>query len=552
MAIKALLLDRDREVFPLLGDIFNVTGHKLLIATNDDMFQELVESADVDIVILNHTDVKIWLTAFTKEKIPLPFFLLDREEEEVKFKSIGFSELNFTLKPFNPLELLNKLSCLHRFSPEEDTKELGLVNTLIKLSYGGNTTLVEVSNSKSCLLTVQEGKVKGMDCTVEELRTILESEKLSIQLKPFEAINHEQSFEDTKEFLKVLLEKVRPVPAVAKHVHVWEGVKLLEELDKGLYRVSKFSTVPALLKNVYLRIYEGNNKSVAFLINIGSLDEWSGVKNLVEDILFNLDELDGVILLSDEVSSIYNSFMLAEQKANIRFITDHTIKRQLSEAGFKSGRIRTFGDFPSYVANLATGHRLRFIPINFSPSMGGFCLYEEDTGFLFTPHLLSSFYNESSDDITQEVKLYHRIFMPCSLILEQALSKVSHLEVKMVLPRYGLPYSEFKGAIRKLSGIRAGSDFLPVNDKGKMLSIVNRVLEFVLSTEDKEVSGKFVEEVAKCCVVENGVVTETYVEPRFTVELLFNSAVHVPGIRPSTLVGILSILDDEEVFINPF
>ena len=552
MAIKALLLDRDREVFPLLGDIFNVTGHKLLIATNDDMFQELVESADIDIVILNHTDVKIWLSTFKKEKVPLPFFLLDREDEEVKFRSIGFSELNFTLKPFNPLELLNKLSYLHRLSPEEDAKELGFLNTLIKLGYEKSTTLVEVSNSKSCLLTVQEGKVKGMDCTIEELKTILESEDLSVKLKPFETINHEQSFKDTEEFIKILLERVRPVPASVKNVQTQEGVKLLEELDKGLYRVSKFSTVPALLKSVYLRIYEGNNKKVAFLINIGSLDEWSGVRNLVEDVLFNLDELDGVILLTDEVSSIYNSFMLAEQKSNIRFITDHTIKRQLSETGFKSGRVRTFGDFPSYIATLATGHRLRFIPINFSPSMGSFCLYEEDTGFLFTPHLLSLLYNESSEDITRELRLYHRIFMPSSVILEHALSKVGHLEVSKVLPRYGLPYTDFKKAVRSLHGIKAGNDLLPINDRGKMLSIINKVLEFVLSAEDKEISEKFIEEVAKCCAIEKGVAIDTYVEPSFTVELLFNSAVHVAGMKPSTFIGILSILDEEEVFINPF
>jgi len=79
--------------------------------------------------------------------------------------------------------------------------------------------------------------------------------------------------------------------------------KPVEEIDENLYRVSKFASVPVLLKNVYLRVYEGRDRRVALLINIGTIDEWSGVRNLVEDTLFNLEELDAVVLLSGNHSN---------------------------------------------------------------------------------------------------------------------------------------------------------------------------------------------------------------------------------------------------------
>lgn len=553
MAIKALLLDRDREVFPLLGDIFNVTGHKLLIATNDNMFKDLINSTDIDIVLVNHTDVKAWLSSWKEEKIPLAFFLLDRDEEELKFRNVGFSELNYIKKPFNPLELLNKLNYLYRFKAVEDAQQLGLMNTLVKLANDKESKLVEVANTNLCVIAVENGKVLGMDCTVEELRTILSSEEVKVRVKDFDRIKLEQKFGNTHDFVKTLLERAKPVQAVVTAgERILKEISPVEEIDKGLYRVSKFSAVPVLLKNVYLRVYEGKERRAAFLINIGSLDEWSGVRNLVEDTLFNLEELDAVILLTGDLSSIYNSFTLSEQKFNIRFITDYFVKRELSECGSKSGRIRTFGDFPSYTVTIATGHRLRFVPVSFSPSVGGFCLYEEDTGYLFTPELFSSFFNEQSKDKPEDVRLYHRVFMPSGAVLNSLIARFNDLKVNKVLPRYGLYYENFEEVKERLTGIRTGIDFSPITSRDKALDILNEVVSFVLESEEKSVTNKFLEELGRFATVEAGVVTDIYIEPPFTVELLLNAIMLVPGIRPSTVVGVLSKLDKNEVFINPF
>jgi len=226
MALKALLLDKDREIFPLLGDIFNVTGHKLLIAANEDMFAELVGSTEVDIVMINHSDIKAWLS----------------------------SELNFIRKPFNPLELLNKLSYLHKLGPE-DAHQLDFVNTIVKLTNLKESRIVEVSDGTTCNVLIYEGAVLGIDCTLEELRGILESEKRLVKVRDYENLELEQRFRDSRDLIKTLIEKAKPVQVViSEGERVVREFRPVEEIEENLYRVSKFASVPVLLKNAYLRI----------------------------------------------------------------------------------------------------------------------------------------------------------------------------------------------------------------------------------------------------------------------------------------------------------
>ena len=554
MAIKALLLDREKEIFPLLGDIFNVTGHKLLIAANDSMFNDLIRSTEVDIVIINHADLKAWLDSWNSERAPLPFFIIERDEEEVRLRGMGFNELNFVKKPFNPLELLNKLSYLHKIDPVESPHELGFANTVIKLSNMKESRLVDVSNGSSCTVAVFEGKVIGSECNLESLRTLLESDEVQVSVREYSEIEPDQRFMDTHDFMKTLIEKARPVEIIAQGEEVvGEEVRLVEEIEEDLYRISKFSTIPVILKNAYLRIYKGKGKKVAFLINAGTLDEWSQIRNLVEEVLLGLTELDAVVLLTSDVSGIYNCFMLTEQKTKLHIIADYSVKRMLSESGLRSGRIRTFEDFPSYFVTIATGHRLRFIPVNFSPSIGGFCLYEEETGYLFTPEFMSSFFSEDPEDPHEGLRLYHRIFMPTGNILQRLIAEVRELpRVSKVLPRYGLPYEDFEGAVNSLAGMQCGTDYLPIPDTEKAIEMLNGAISLVMNREEKTIADKFIEDLGRFATVEGANVTDLYVDPAFATELLINSLMHVAGIKPSTIISVLRDITNQGYFLNPF
>ncbi len=554
MGLKALLLDREKEIFPLLGDIFDVTGHKLLIAATDSMFSDLIKSTEVDIVIINHADLKAWLDSWNSNRASLPFFIVEREEEETRLRGMGFNELNFIRKPFNPLELLNKLSYLHKLDPLQDPSALGFTNTLIKLSNMKESRLVDVSNGSSCTIGVFEGKVIGSECNLEALRTLLEEEGVEVSVREYSEIEPDQKFMDTHDFVVTLIEKARPVEIIAGDQElVTREFKLVEEIEEDLYRISKFSSIPVVLKNSYLRIFRGRGKKVAFLINAGTLDEWSQIRNLIEDVLLSLSELDAVVLLTSDVSGIYNSFMLTEQKTKLHIIGDYSVKRMLSESGLRSGRIRTFEDFPSYFVTIATGHRLRFIPVNFSPSIGGFCLYEEDTGYLYTPEFLSSFFSEDPADPNEGLRLFHRIFMPSGNILQRFLAEVRELpKVKLVLPRYGLPYEDFEEAVNQLAGMNCGTDFLPVSDVEKAIELLNRSISVVMNREEKNVADKFVEDLGRFATVEGANVTDLYVDPHFAGELLVNSLMHVAGVKPSTIISVLREISNEGVFINPF
>lgn len=553
MAIKALLLDREREIFPLLGDIFNVTGHKLLIAASDDMFRELVSSATVDIVIINSADVKSWVEVCKEDGTPLPFFIVEREEEERRLRSLGFSDLNYIRKPFNPLDLLNKLSYLHRLDPLEEAHNLGFVNTVIKLSCRKESKIVEVRNGLSCEVGIKEGRVVGITASLEDLRTLLDQEEVSVKVRNFEDLSWEQAFEDTKDFLRTMIEKVRPVEITSSTPdRLPKEFRPVEEVAEGVYRISKFSRVPVILKNVYLRIYEDRGKRVAFLINAGALDEWVGIRNLVEDVLLSLGEIDAVVVLGGDISSLYNVFVLGEQhRGSFQVIADYAVKRSLSEAGFRAGKVRTFEDFPSYSVTITTGHRIRFVPLNFSPYPGGFCLYEEDTGFLFTPDFLSSLFSERPEDPTEGVRLFHRIYMPSGDVVRTLIGKVSGLRIRKVFPRYGLPYENVDDVLESLKGIKAGTDLRPVSDIETALGLMGGILSKVMNIEDRAVVEKFVESISRFATVEGASITDIYVDPKFALELFINSLISVPGVKPSTVITALRELEEAGVFVHP-
>ncbi len=551
MAIKALLYDKDREIYPLLGDIFNVTGHKLLVAPDENIFKELVASTEVDIIMINKADINSWLSVLRENRIILPFFIADTEEEEERLKRLGFSELNYIRKPFNPLELLNKLVYLEKLNPLDSAYRLGLINTVIKLFKTKADKVIELSNSQVYNIVVEKGQVSYMDCTIEELRNLVSEEDYKVKVKDkTEEIRSEVGFKHTYDFLKSFFETVKPVTVKVKET--LPEFKFVEEVEKGIYRISKFASTKIILKNVYLRIYEGNGKKIAFLINIGTIDEWSGIKNLVEDTLLGMDKLDGVILLSGDLASIYNAFLASQELSKVQFITDNYIKRNLVDSGFKSGRIRTLGDFISYRARLATGHTLRFIPLGFSPSVGSFCLYEEDTGILFTPEFLSSFYSESEKDKDKVKAIFHRIFIPSGSVLSGLIEKIRNLNVKKVLPRYGLPYDNFSETIRLLEGLRTGTDLKPLDSESKAKNILQEVINIVATHESRDILERYIEGIAKYGVISGKFVEELFISPAFAVELAIKELLSLTSVKPSTIISALGFISAQNVYINPF
>ncbi|MDQ7081671.1 MAG: hypothetical protein Q9N34_00715 [Aquificota bacterium] len=383
--------------------------------------------------------------------------------------------------------------------------------------------------------------------SLEDLRTLLEQEEVSVKVREFEDLSWEQRFEDTKDFLRTMIEKVRPVEVTSSTPdRLPKEFRPVEEVAEGVYRISKFSRVPVILKNVYLRIYEDRGRRAAFLINAGTLDEWTGVRNLVEDVLLSLGEIDAVVVLGGDISSVYNVFVLGEQhRGSFQVIADYTVKRLLSESGFRAGKVRTFEDFPSYSVTITTGHRIRFVPLNFSPYPGSFCLYEEDTGFLFTPDFLSSLFSEKPGDPTEGVRIFHRMYMPSGEVVNTLIGRISGLRIKRVFPRYGLPYDNVEEVLESLKSIRAGTDLRPVSDMETALGLMGGILSRVVNLEDRAVTEKFVESISRFATVEGGSVTDIYVDPEFALELFINSLISVPGVKPlSTVMMALRELEE--------
>jgi len=60
-------------------------------------------------------------------------FIGEKEEELNNVVNMGFSYVNFIMKPFNPLDLLNRIGHLSTLEEHDDLSIFGLLNVLIEM-----------------------------------------------------------------------------------------------------------------------------------------------------------------------------------------------------------------------------------------------------------------------------------------------------------------------------------------------------------------------------------------------------------------------------------
>ena len=94
MGVLCLLLDKRKQYFPLLVDIFNVTGHKLLVALEEEKAFEFLRVSSPEVLLLSIEDMDFWFKVLKSGKYITPIFFIDRYEEADKLKEDGLRDVN--------------------------------------------------------------------------------------------------------------------------------------------------------------------------------------------------------------------------------------------------------------------------------------------------------------------------------------------------------------------------------------------------------------------------------------------------------------------------
>ncbi len=564
-SIKALLLDKQAELFEILGDIFNVTGHKLIVAKDESQATDLLKAVKVDIMLLPYRDKKFWFNMRKEYNIRgiYPMFIGEKDEELQEIINLGFSYINFIMKPFNPLDLLNRIGHLSNLEEHEDISIFGLMNILIEMEKNEETSYVEITqNAKKCILFVEEGKLKESTCSAQDIKSLFSKEPEIAKLPIVEEFTAKEEFESTDDLIeKLWVEEEEEVAVEEKEVEVTIEDKIKDivtEIDEDIYWIHFRDEKTLLSKNVYLRIYKGNNTKIAMLVNPWHQSVWGDLKTCIEYILGDIKSLHIVVLLTQDVFKNQNILRIIEANPKVTLITTREIVISMRYAGMPAFRTRTLDLFRYFKVTLATGHTVRFLPAPYTPYKGNFALYEEDKKILFTSELFSSMLPISGFGIDKSfdphgIKLYHMINMPHSQGVKLFTNNMER-KPEYIFPAHGniIKGDDIQKAINVISKIEMGTELPHIEDKQEAILILNETLSYIKGRINAELFRNIMSELERFTVIEKGRVVDILTEPYITVDQLFISLCNVKGVNDEIVYDIMNFISEREVLLPTF
>jgi len=562
-AIKALLLDKKAELFEILGDIFNVTGHKLIVAKTEEQALDLLKAVDVDIMLLPYEDRDFWIISRREHGIRgiYPMFIGEKEEELNNVVNMGFSYVNFIMKPFNPLDLLNRIGHLSTLEEHDDLSIFGLLNVLIEMEKHEETGYVELSNKDAkCVLFVEGGSVKESTCEVDVMKQLFSKEPEISKLPIVEDFVAKDQFASTDELIDKLWVKVEEaVEEKAIEIKIEERLKeLIKEVEEGLYCIQFRDTSNLLSKNAYLRVFRNENTRINVLINPWHQIVWGDIKACIEHIIGDIKSLHIVMLLTQDVFKNQNVIRIMEANPKVTLITNRDIVHSMRLAGMPAFKTRTLDLFRYFKVTLATGHTLNFIPAPYTPYKGNFAVLEKDKGILYTPEVFSSMLPASrlGEGIVFDphgIKIFHMIHMPHSEGVKNFINSLEEIPA-WILPAYGglLRGEDVQKAINVLSKVNMGIELPIIRDGQEAILILNETLSYIKGRIDGDLFRDILSELERFVLIEKGRVVDVLTEPSITIDQLFISLCNVKNVTDEIIYDILNFISEREVMLPAF
>ncbi|WP_333784309.1 hypothetical protein [Thermocrinis sp.] len=506
MAIKFILLDKERKLFPIFGDILDITGHKLMVALDETKAMDLLNTVRPDFIILNYRDINFFWDVIQNGIFSLPLFLLEDYEHVDKIKELGFSDFNIITIPFNPLEFLNKSAKLYNMYKEIEDKisgSFGITNILI--------SLLAKRVSVGALLTSGD-----RTCEVEDV---------NVSLIPYEAdVKLNTYFKNNQEFFAVF---VSPTPESVQEVvqeEVAPSIEALFSVADDFFLIGLVDKDGLLQRNVYLRIYRKGDGSIPLLFNLAPNQNFPTIKESIEKVLGGLEQLKALVLmdnLPENTQSILNMLSLSPK---LYVITSFPIALSLIFLGVPEKRIKLIESFPDGLLNLETGNALRFIKTPFLPDKGSFVVMEEGRKILFSSKLFSSYclpedYSPTKSANMNMIMLYHTVNF-LGYENPTALSLIRLSNPTAIYPAFGNPILEnIDELLDTISKYKATFNQANLEDEPLVLGLVSGILFELEKEMPREKYESLLDSLSEYADVEGGVVSKVFVDIRRFPEL---------------------------------
>lgn len=566
--MKFLLFDKEKKLYPIFGDILDITGHKLMVALDEKKAKDLLKAVPPDFLILRWKDRDHFWELLKEGYFVVPMFLVEDYQQAEGLKKVGFSDLNILILPFNPLEFLNKSAKLYRTLEglyDNVPSDLGMMNVLINLlSRNTSTGILLHAEGPACEVYLKAGAVKGLSCNPENFKEIIKSDNVSVKFLPYtEDAKLITYFKNNSEFFSMLLEEVQVQPPTAYpevvqetvprevHKEVQPSAPSMLSVGEGLFLIDSLDPEGLLQRNMYLRIYEKGDSHVPLLFNVLPYHRFSTARDEIEKAVGRMENLRALILmdlLPEDTQSILNLLNLAPK---LYVITSLPIALSLISLGVPERRIKLVESFPDGLLNLGAGDVLRFIKTPFLPEKGSFVVFEEKTKTLFSSKLFSSYclpeeYSPNKTADTERVVLYYRLNFSG---IENAISlaQIRLLNPSVIRPAFGNPILEgVDEVIERISKQKNTFNLANLEDETLILGLLSSILFEMEKQTPKEKYELILDGLSEYVDVKAGAISKSFVDVKKLPEL-FIYTLHSAKVPPMVLLLTLERFLDAEI-----
>jgi len=566
--MKFLLFDKEKKLYPIFGDILDITGHKLMVALDEKKAKDLLKAVSPDFLILRWKDIDLFGEILKEGYFVVPMFLVEDYQQAEGLKKVGFSDFNILILPFNPLEFLNKSAKLYRTLEslyDNVPSDLGMMNLFINfLSRNTSTGIFLHAEGPACEVYLKAGAVKGLSCSPENFKEIIKSDNVSVKLLPYtEEAKLITYFKNNADFFSMLLEEVQAQPPTAYpevvqetvlqevHKEVQPSVPSMLPVGEGLFLINFLDTEGLLQRNMYLRIYEKGDSHVSLLFNVLPYHRFSTARDEIEKAVVRMENLRALVLmdlLPEDTQSILNLLNLASK---LYVITSLPIALSLIGLGVPERRIKLVESFPDGLLNLGAGDVLRFIKTPFLPEKGSFVVFEEKTKTLFSSKLFSSYclpeeYSVNKTAKIERIMLYHRLNFS-GIENSISLAQIRLLNPSVIRPAFGNPILEgVDEVIERISKQKNTFNLANLEDETLILGLLSSILFEMEKRIPEEKYELILDGLSEYVDVKAGTISKSFVDIKKLPEL-FIYTLHSAKVPPVVLLLTLERFLDAEI-----
>lgn len=224
-----------------------------------------------------------------------------------------------------------------------------------------------------------------------------------------------------------------------------ENVVLLDEPQKiadGIYWVGKRSK-KELEVNVYLRVFEGNGRTINMLIDPGPTTDVGIISDKIEKVLGPNFKIHFAFINHQDPDVAMNAVYFQRHFPSMQIITTEDTWRLIRFFGLKQERFIAVEKYKSKRISLKTGHKLVFIPTPYCHFRGACAIYDETEQVLFSGDLFGGLSDKpdlfADESYWNGMKIFHQIYMPANVALSNAVSAIRRVNPapKMIVPQHG-------------------------------------------------------------------------------------------------------------------